>query len=257
MSNLTESHGTKRDRIRSLLAEGGHDAKSIAKLANTTENNVHKEAYLFRKDGGKFAVERSSKTSVVTTQSESGKSRELSKTETVRLEPMRNDHLAVPDLDQKDLKDLYIRFRHGSTPSQIISELGLHPEAVEKEYLRHLQMSNQNRDELIRLLFFEIVTGKTEKIEKLKQLYESRGTLYNDQIISILREQNVCQYYLGINTLLNDIENPYSNLPFGWTRLTCNRCRQPIPDVIYAVNSYAQSAIRGTYFECEKCRASR
>jgi hypothetical protein len=255
MSNLTESNGTKRGRIRSLLAEGGHDVKSIARLANTTENNVYKEAHLYRKDGGKFAIERSSKTSVVTTQSGSGQSRELSKTETVRLEPMRNDHLAVPDLDQKDLKELYIRFRHGSTPSQIISELGLHPEAVEKEYLRHLQMSNQDRDKLIHLLFFEIVTGRTEKIEDLKRLYESRRTLSNDQIISILRDQNRCQYYFGVNTLLNDIGKPYNDLPLGWARPSCKRCRQPVPDVIYAVNSYAQSAIRNIYFECEKCRA--
>jgi hypothetical protein len=229
--------------------------KSIARLANTTENNVYKEAHLYRKDGGKFAFERSSKTSVVTTQSGSGRSRELSKTETVRLEPMRNDHLAVPDLDQKDLKELYMRVRHYSTPSQIISELGLHPEAVEKEYLRHLQMNNQNRDELIQLLFFKIVTGQTEKIENLKRLYESRGTLYNDQIISLLREQNLCQYYYGINTLLNDIGKPYGDLPSGWTRPTCSRCRQPIAGMIYAVNSYAQSEIRRAYVECEECRA--
>lgn len=71
-----------------------------------------------------------------------GRSREVSKIETVRLEVIRNDHLAVPDFTPEVLKDIYTCLRGGLTPSQIVSERGLHPEAVEKEYLRHLQMCN-------------------------------------------------------------------------------------------------------------------
>jgi hypothetical protein len=61
VSDIPEHKGRKRDQIRSLIAEGGYDAKSIARLANTTEKMCVKrltsttkmEESLLSKEAGK------------------------------------------------------------------------------------------------------------------------------------------------------------------------------------------------------------
>jgi hypothetical protein len=102
-----------------------------------------------------------------------------------------------------------------------------------------------------------VITGKTDKIESLEQLYQRKGILENGQVISILQEQNKCDFYRGVVALLRDIKNPYGKFPLGWARPIRTRCKQPITDLIYALNNYAEVGVRRAIFVCEKWRTVR
>ncbi len=52
-----------------------------------------------------------------------------------------NDLIDVPQLDSEGLKILYREFKSGKKPIDILAEYGFHPEIVEGEYQRFMQLS--------------------------------------------------------------------------------------------------------------------
>ena len=58
---------------------------------------------------------------------------------------------------------LYREFKSGKKPIDILAEYGFHPEAVEIEYRRFIELSERDNDELLKQLMLNVIQKGYEK----------------------------------------------------------------------------------------------
>ena len=242
---------TKKDQIEYYLGQN-LSAPDIANLVGTSLGNVYKETALLRQRAGKAVLTKSKNMSVVT-KTELGSSK-ISESEKLRLEVEHTGLVAVPGLEQADIKIIYQEFTKGKKPGQILAEYGFNPEAVEIEYHRFLRMNHQDRDELITRIFAQVVTEDSEVAARFLARYEKKKGLENEDLLKLLKEQNILQHDKGVDAILESVVDTSRILPIGWARLTCSICGRPIQRAIVQNGSHVHREIAQFNVQCETCR---
>src|SRR5918999_645423 len=180
---LGEKPQNKKDQIIDLLAEG-KSVKDIARIVHTTEANVYKEKSKAR---GLYLRRKTRSDEMVMVAGDLDTSSLPSR----GLKSEGNHHyqyLNVPDLDREGIKKLYTEFKEGKKPADIIADHGFHPEVVEKEFQRFLEMN------------------------------QHEFNIFQNRIISTIIKRP-SKYTKGL-------VDKYSYLPRGWSRIRCKSCNE-------------------------------
>jgi hypothetical protein len=149
---LGEKPNNKKEQILDLLAEG-KSVKEIARIVDTTEANVYKEK---SKAKGLFIRRKTRSDEMVMVAGDLDTTSLPSR----RLKSEGNHHypyLNIPDLDSEGMKKLYTEFEAGKKPSKIIADHGFHPEVVEREYQRFMQMNERDIDVLQNKIISDLI----------------------------------------------------------------------------------------------------
>jgi biotin operon repressor len=132
----------KRDRILELASSGNnYSTQEIADIVGTTAANVWKEKSKLRASGAlvkRRKIEQS-------TRKMSDETIILSTEEIRRQDKSHYEHMNITALDKEGLMELYKEFNRGRKPCDIIADHGFHPEVVEKEYNRFLQLNERDQ----------------------------------------------------------------------------------------------------------------
>ena len=131
---------------------------------------------------------------------------------------------------------LYREFKSGKKPIDILAEHGFHPEAVEIEYRRFIELSERNNDELLKQIMLNVIQKGYEKepvrninIKTLIDRYRQRGYLTINEISELLALYIEEEVRDEIDLTLLD---PDRKLPRGFRRLRCRNCNNTLMDVI-------------------------
>ena len=179
--NLGEKPNNKKEQILHLLAEGKLP-KEIAKIVHTTEANVYKEKSKAR---GLYLRRKTRSDEMVMVAAESDTSFLPSR----RLKPEGNHHyqyLNVPDLDKEGIKKLYTGFKDGKKPADIIADHGFHPEAVEKEYQRFMQMNERDIDVFQNKIISDFIKWPSKNTKSLLEKYKTIGSLTHYELFELI-----------------------------------------------------------------------
>lgn len=233
---------SKRDEIWRLVSEGKLTAKEIALELNTTVQNVWKETSLLRSRGG--LVIRDS----IAQQSNKSRLFFLDPAEEQRgagilgfnkilhrSTSLLNDLIDIPQLDSEGLKIIYREFKSGKKPIDILAEYGFHPEIVEGEYQRFMQLTERDIGDLTKHIMLSMTrkgyteaTPRNDKIKALITLYHHRGYLLNNEILD-LWEQYTQEVRDEMDLMVVDTDG---RLPKGFSRIRCRVCNRMLPDII-------------------------
>jgi hypothetical protein len=245
-----EKPNNKKEQIIALLSEGKFSVKDIARIVHTTEANVYKEKSKAR---GLFIRRKTRSDEMVMV---AGESDSLVALPSQRLKPVSNNHyhyLNVPDLDADGVKKLYSEFKASKKPADIISDNGFHPEVVEKEYQRFLKMNERDIDVFQNKIISDIIKWPSRKTKPLLDKYKTRGFLTEQELSDLyslkLKEDSEKQIRMwGFDK--------HAYLPSGWSRIRCNNCNEPEPEVILNPSSGIGKCIFEQYkgYICDACR---
>jgi hypothetical protein len=215
---LGEKPQNKKDQIIDLLAEG-KSVKDIARIVHTTEANVYKEKSKAR---GLYLRRKTRSDEMVMVAGDLDTSSLPSR----RLKSEGNHHyqyLNVPGLDREGIKKLYTEFKEGKKPADIIADHGFHPEVVEKEFQRFLEM-NQHEFNIFQNRIISTIIKRPSKYTKgLVEKYKTQGVLTDNELSEILTLKVREDYEREVDMWGLD---KYSYLPRGWSRIRCKRCNE-------------------------------
>lgn len=240
----------KRDRILELASSSNnYSTQQIADIVGTTAANVWKEKSKLRAIGAlvkRRKVEQSTKKM-------SDETIVLSTDEIRKQDNAHYEHMNITALDNEGLMELYKEFNRGRKPCDIIADHGFHPEVVEKEYNRFLQLNERDPDSLLKAYIPSIDKYPIEPIDESEALfskYKTKGYLNNNEFIKLLNLKSDYDQYHGISRVAyNEIVSPY-----GYTAIRCKNCRRPIPDVIVNINTNIGKEVLESYKTvCYKC----
>jgi hypothetical protein len=219
--------------------------RDIAVKLNTSVENVWKEKSLLKSRGG-FIVSRNT-TQQFKKQSEmilfdpEGEQGERSSTALQRLKSRKSTGLSdylidVPQLNSEGLMIVYRELKSGKKPIDILAEHGFHPEAVEIEYRRFVELSERDSDELLKRIMLKVIQKGYEKepvgnikIKTLIDRYRQRGYLTNNEILELLDLYNEEEVRREMDLSLFD---PDGRLPMGFRKLRCGKCNEKYLGVI-------------------------
>jgi transposase len=222
----------KRDKILELSSSGNHSNQEIARLVGTTVANVWKEKSKLRSTRSlmkRRIVEQSTKkmrdeTIMVSTE-------ELRKRDNTHYEYMN-----ITALDKDGLMELYKEFNRGKKPCDIIADHGFHPEVVEKEYNRFLQLNERDIDSLQKAYIPGIYKYPIQPLGEAEDLfskYKTNGYLNNSEFIRLLELKSNYDLYHGIRLVgFNKIVSPY-----GYRAIRCTNCDKPVPEVVVNIDT--------------------
>jgi hypothetical protein len=147
-----------------------------------------------------------------------------------------NYMIDIPQLDSENIMTLYREFKSGKKPIDILAEHGFHPEAVEIEYRRFMELNERDIDELLNRIILNMIQKGYEKepfknnnIKAQIDLYRQRGYLTNNEILELLELYNQQEVQSDVDLMLLDT---FTSPPDGFTRLKCGRCNEEIIGVI-------------------------
>jgi uncharacterized membrane protein YheB (UPF0754 family) len=106
-----------------------------------------------------------------------------------RLKPEGNHHyqyLNIPDLDSEGMKKLYTEFEAGKKPSKIIADHGFHPEVVEKEYQRFMEMNERDIDVLQNKIISDLIKRPSKNTKPLLEKYKTTGFLTHYELFELI-----------------------------------------------------------------------
>jgi hypothetical protein len=156
------------------------------------------------------------------------------------------EYMNITALDKDGLMQLYREFNRGRKPCDIIADHGFHPEVVEKEYDRFLQLNEKDIDSLQRAYIPSLYKYPIEPIDESEALfskYKTKGYLNNDDFIKLLKLKSDYDEYHGIHRFAyNEIVSPY-----GYTAIRCKNCCRPMPDVIVNINTNIGKEVLESY----------
>jgi len=211
--------------------------REIALRLNTSVENVWKEKSLLKSRAGlivsRSTTQQSKKQSEMMLLDPEG---ELGDRSSIALQKIKSrkstglsDYLIdIPQLDSEGLMTLYSEFKSGKKPIDILAEHGFHPEAVEIEYRRFLELSERDNDELLKQIMLNVIQkgyGKEPvrniSIKTLIDRYGQRGYLTNNEVSEILAvsTKEEVQHEMELSLL-----DPDRRLPRGFRRLRCGNC---------------------------------
>jgi hypothetical protein len=179
---LGEKPINKKEQILDLLAEGKLSVKEIARIVHTTEANVYKERSKAR---GLLIRRKTRSDEMVMVAGEPDTSSLPSR----RLKPDGNHHypyLNIPDLDREGIKKLYTEFNAGKKPPNIIADHGFHPEVVEKEYQRFMEMNERDIDVLQNKIISDLIKRPSKNTKPLLEKYKTTGFLTHYELFELI-----------------------------------------------------------------------
>jgi hypothetical protein len=256
-TNLRDKPESKRQQIWQLLSEGNMTPKDIALRLNTTIENVWKEKSLLKLRAGLIVSRRTTQKSKEQSEMivyhpkgehEDESSMALQKIKSRKGTGLSNYMIDISQLDSESIMTLYREFKSGKKPIDILAEHGFHPEAVEIEYRRFIELNERDGDELLNRIILNVIQKGYEEepvrnnnIKTLIDLYRQRGYLTNNEILELLELYNQEEAQSQVElSLLDTWESP----PKGFTRLKCGRCNDKIIGVILSEKLYKQLADR-------------
>lgn len=216
---LGEKPINKKEQILDLLAEGKLSVKEIARTVHTTEANVYKERSKAR---GVLIRRKTRSDEMVMVAGEPDTSSLLSR----RSKPEGNHHypyLNIPDLDREGIKKLYTEFNEGKKPPNIIANHGFHPEVVEKEYQRFMEMNERDIDVFQNKIISDLINRPSKNTKPLLEKYKTNGFLTANEFSELVRLKLRDDYELEIEMWGLD---KYSYLPRGWSWIRCKSCNE-------------------------------
>jgi biotin operon repressor len=232
----------KKDRILELASSGNYSTQEIADIVGTTAANVWKEKSKLRASGAlvrRRKVEQSTKKM-------SDETIILSTDEIRKPDNTHYEHMNIAALDNDGLMELYKEFNRGRKPCEIIADHGFHPEVVEKEYHRFLQLNERDPDSLQKAYIPSIIKYPIDPIDESEALfskYKTKGYLNNDDFIKLLKLKSDYDEYHGIHRVAyNEMVSPY-----GYKAIRCKNCSRPIPDVIVNINTHIGKEVLESY----------
>jgi hypothetical protein len=190
---LGEKPNNKKEQILDLLAKG-LSVKEIARIVHTTEANVYKEK---SKSKGLFVRRKTRSDEMVMVAGDL----DTSSLPSGRLKPDGNHHypyLNVPDLDSEGIKKLYSEFKAGKKPPDIIADHGFHPEVVEKEYQRFMQMNERDIDVFQNRIISTIIKRPSKNTKPLLEKYKTNRFLTANELSELVRLKLRDDYELEI-----------------------------------------------------------
>jgi hypothetical protein len=226
-----------------LVSEGKLTAKEIALELDTTVQNVWKETSLIR-SRGELVIRNS-----IAQQSNKSRMIFLNPAEEQRgagtlgfnkilhkSTSLLNDLIDIPQLDSEGLKILYREFKSGKKPIDILAEYGFHPEIVEGEYQRFMQLSERDIGDLTKRIILSMTrkgyteeTPRNDKIQALITLYHHRGYLLNNEILDLWEQYTQEEVRDEMDLMVVDTDR---RLTKGFSRIRCRVCNSMLPDII-------------------------
>jgi hypothetical protein len=219
--------------------------RAIAVKVNTTVENVWKEKSLLKSRGGlvlsRRTTKQSNKKSELILFDPDGEQEDGSGITSEKIRSRKNTNLSdylidIPQLDSEGLRTLYREFKSGKKPIDILAEYGFHPDTVEIEYRRFMQLSERDSDELLRRIMLNMIQRgyenepvRNRNIKALIDLYRQRGYLSHNEILDILALYTQEEVQEEIGLLAIDSER---RLPEGFRRLRCGKCNEKLLDAI-------------------------
>ena len=179
---LGEKPNNKKEQILNLLAEGKLSVKEIARTVHTTEANVYKE----RSKARGLLIRRKTRSDEMVMVAGDLDTSPISSR---RLKSEGNHHypyLNIPDLDSEGIKKLYTEFNAGKKPPKIIAEHGFHPEVVEKEYQRFMEMNERDIDVLQNKIISDLIKRPSKNTKPLLEKYKTTGFLTHDELFELI-----------------------------------------------------------------------
>jgi hypothetical protein len=216
---LGEKPNNKKEQILDLLAEGKLSVKEIARIVHTTEANVYKERSKAR---GLLIRRKTRSDEMVMVAGEPDTSSLPSR----RLKPNGNYHypyLNIPDLDSEGMKKLYTEFRADKKPSEIIADHGFHPEVVEREYQRFMEMNERDIDVFQNKIISDLIKRPSKNTKPLLEKYKTNRFLTANEFSELVRLKLRDDYELDIEMWGLD---KHSYLPRGWSWIRCKSCNE-------------------------------
>jgi hypothetical protein len=177
-----EKPNNKKEQILDLLAEGKLSVKEIARTVNTTEANVYKE----RSKARGLLIRRKTRSDEMVMMAGDVDSSSLPSR---RLKSEGNHHypyLNIPDLDQEGMKKLYTEFKADKKPPDIIADHGFHPEVVEKEYQRFMEMNERDIDVLQNKIISDLIKRPSKNTKPLLEKYKTTGFLTHYELFELI-----------------------------------------------------------------------
>jgi biotin operon repressor len=243
---------SKKHRILELASSGNnYSTQEIADIVGTTAANVWKEKSKLRASGALVKLRKVEQS----TKKMSDETIILSTDEIRRRDNSHYEHMNITALDNDGLMELYKEFNKGRKPCDIIADHGFHPEVVEKEYHRFLQLNERDPDSLQKAYIHSIIEYRIEPIDESEALfskYKTKGYLNNDEFIKLLKLKSDYDQYRAIQRV------GYSEMvsPYGYTAIRCKNCYRPIPDVIVNINTNIGKEVLESYKTvCYPCYA--
>ena len=211
--------------------------RDIALRLNTSVENVWKEKSLLKSRAGLIlsisTTHESKKQSEMMLFDPEGEQGDRSTLALQKIKSRKSTGLSdylinIPQLDSEGLMILYREFKSGKKPIDILAEYGFHPEAVEIEYRRFIELSERDNDELLKQLMLNVIQKGYEKepvrnikIKTLIDRYHQRGYLSKNEISELLALYIEAEVQDEIDLSLLD---PDRRLPRGFRRLRCSNC---------------------------------
>ena len=244
-TNTSNKPESKRQQIWRLVSEGNLAPRDIALRLNTSVENVWKEKSLLKSRAGlivsRSTTHESKKQSEMMLFDREGEQGDRSSMALQKIKSRKSTGLSdylidIPQLDSEGLMTLYREFKSGKKPIDILAEHGFHPEAVEIEYRRFIELSERNNDELLKQIMLNVIQKGYEKepvrninIKTLIDRYRQRGYLKINEISELLALYIEEEVRDEIDLTLLD---PDRKLPRGFRRLRCRNCNNTLMDVI-------------------------
>jgi hypothetical protein len=222
---ISQHNGTKKEMIAKMLLDidKNYSAREIAHSVGTTEGNVFKEKSRLKATGiltdQKLSLFSHSVGDEVLTLA-----RAEAKTLIARSDfgPLTD----IPPLKQEDLKEMYVKFQNGKTPTDVIAENGFNPMLVEYEYNRFCRMSGLNLKSLVHELIKEFSLGNDAISEPSIQKALRDGISSNEDIRKLIEIISNSSYSKGELSVIERMRKGDSVGTFK--PLTCSMCRVPM-----------------------------
>lgn len=244
-TNTSNKPESKRQQIWRLVSEGNLTTRDIALRLNTSVENVWKEKSLLKSRAGlivsRSSTQESKKQSEITLFDPEGEQGDRTSMALQKIKSRKSTGLSdylidIPHLDSEGLMTLYKEFKSGKKPIDIIAEHGFHPEAVEIEYRRFIELSERDNDGLLKQIMLKVNQKGYEKepvrninIKTLIDRNRQRGYLTNNEISELLALyiEDEVQYEMDLSLI-----DPDRRLPRGFSRLRCSNCNNSHVGVI-------------------------
>ena len=216
---LPQRSKTKKEYIRELIqSDHNYSADDIARIVNTSKENVWKEKSKMISEGLvvstrrtlKISAERNDETMLLLSSDTNSarrndilnlkkaaiQSKSLSSN---RIKPKSNDndysrYVDISPVDSAGMKKMYADFRDKKKPVDIIVEHGFPPAVVQIEYKRFLKFQHSDIQRLQDYIGNDLLKYPLVDAELLEKSYKQKGYLTTDEMIEVLKKKT--EYYV-------------------------------------------------------------
>ena len=222
---LPQRSKTKKEYIRELvLSDHNYSADDIARIAQTSKENVWKEKSRMASEGLivstrrtlKISAERRDETMLLmSSDTDSGRRNDIlnlkkgaalqskSLSSSTRIKPRSNNtdysrYVDISPVDSEGMKKMYADFRDKKKPVDIIVEHGFPLAVVQIEYQRFLKLRRIDIQRLQDHIGNDLLKYPLADAELLEKNYKQKGYLTTDEMIQVLKKKDeYCRRHHG------------------------------------------------------------